>query len=209
MGRRCHGARALSSSTEAVRRRPYSVVLFDEIEKAHPDVFNVLLQILDDGRMTDGHGKTVDFTNTIIIMTSNVGSQVIQDLGGRDREEMERRVTEALRADFKPEFLNRIDETIIFLNLEPDQIGKIVEIQMARLADRLAEQNIELILSDSARDLIARQGYDLIYGARPLKRVIQRQIENPLAMEILEGKILAGAKLSAEADREHIVFRQA
>ena len=195
--------------TEAVRRRPYSVVLFDEIEKAHPDVFNVLLQILDDGRMTDGHGKTVDFTNTIIIMTSNVGSQVIQDLGGRDREEMERRVTEALRADFKPEFLNRIDETIIFLNLKPDQIGKIVEIQMARLADRLAEQNIELILSDSARDLIARQGYDLIYGARPLKRVIQRQIENPLAMEILEGKILAGAKLSAEADREHIVFRQA
>jgi ATP-dependent Clp protease ATP-binding subunit ClpB len=194
--------------TEAVRRRPYSVVLFDEIEKAHPEVFNVLLQILDDGRMTDGHGKTVDFKNTIIIMTSNVGSQVIQELGGRNREEMEHRVTEALRAGFKPEFLNRIDETIIFLNLEPDQIGKIVEIQMARLADRLAEQNIELILSDSARDLIARQGYDPIYGARPLKRVIQRQIENPLAMEILEGKILEGAKLSAEAEGERIVFRQ-
>ena len=194
--------------TEAVRRRPYAVVLFDEIEKAHPEVFNVLLQILDDGRMTDGHGKTVDFKNTIIIMTSNVGSQYIQDLGGRDREEMERRVTEALRAGFKPEFLNRIDETIIFLNLEQDQIGKIVEIQMDRLADRLAEQNIDLILSDSARDLIARQGYDPIYGARPLKRVIQRQIENPLAMEILEGKILEGARLSAEAEGERIVFRQ-
>ncbi len=194
--------------TEAVRRRPYAVVLFDEIEKAHPEVFNVLLQILDDGRMTDGHGKTVDFKNTIIIMTSNVGSQVIQDLGGRDRVEMERRVTEALRAGFKPEFLNRIDETIIFLNLAPDQIGKIVEIQVARLADRLAEQNIELILSTSARDLIARQGYDPVYGARPLKRVIQRQIENPLAMQILEGKMREGARLSAEAEGDRIVFRQ-
>jgi ATP-dependent Clp protease ATP-binding subunit ClpB len=195
--------------TEAVRRRPYSVVLFDEIEKAHPEVFNVLLQILDDGRMTDGHGKTVDFKNTIIIMTSNIGSQFIQELGGRDREEMERRVTEALRAGFKPEFLNRIDETIIFFNLEPDQIGKIVDIQMQHLADRLAEQNIELVLSDSARDLIARQGYDPVYGARPLKRVIQKQIENPLAMEILEGKIADGARLSAEAEGERIVFRQA
>ncbi|MFO7715860.1 ATP-dependent chaperone ClpB [Desulfosarcina sp.] len=194
--------------TEAVRRRPYAVVLFDEIEKAHPEVFNVLLQILDDGRMTDGHGKTVDFKNTIIIMTSNVGSQYIQELGGRDREEMARRVTGALRASFKPEFLNRIDETIIFLNLEPDQIGKIVDIQIGRLSDRLAEQNIELILSGSARDLIARQGYDPVYGARPLKRVIQRQIENPLAMEILEGKIREGTKLSAEAEGERIVFRQ-
>ena len=194
--------------TEAVRRRPYSVVLFDEIEKAHPEVFNVLLQILDDGRMTDGHGKTVDFKNTIIIMTSNVGSQFIQELAGRDREEMERRVTGALRASFKPEFLNRIDETIIFLNLDPDQIGRIVDIQMAHLADRLAEKNIELILSDSARELIARQGYDPVYGARPLKRVIQRQIENPLAMEILEGKILEGTRLSAEAQGEQIVFQK-
>ncbi|HSO19297.1 MAG TPA: AAA family ATPase, partial [Desulfosarcina sp.] len=194
--------------TEAVRRRPYSVVLFDEIEKAHPEVFNVLLQILDDGRMTDGHGKTVDFKNTIIIMTSNIGSQVIQELGGRDREEMERLVTEALRAGFKPEFLNRVDETIIFLNLEPGQIGKIVDIQMERLADRLAEQNIELVLSDSARALIARQGYDPIYGARPLKRVIQRQIENTLAMEILEGRIAEGARISAEAEGDRIAFRQ-
>ncbi len=195
--------------TEAVRRRPYSVVLFDEIEKAHPEVFNVLLQILDDGRMTDGHGKTVDFKNTIIIMTSNIGSQYIQEIGGRDREEMERRVTEALRAGFKPEFLNRIDETIIFLNLEPAQIGKIVDIQMQHLAGRLAEQNIELILSDSARDLIANQGYDPIYGARPLKRVIQRQIENPLAMEILEGKIGEGDRVSAETDGEAVVFYKA
>jgi ATP-dependent Clp protease ATP-binding subunit ClpB len=195
--------------TEAVRRRPYSVVLFDEIEKAHPEVFNVLLQILDDGRMTDGHGKTVDFKNTIIIMTSNIGSQYIQELGGRDREEMERRVNEALRAGFKPEFLNRIDETIIFLNLEPEQIGRIVEIQMQHLAKRLAERNIELVLSDSARDLIAREGFDPIYGARPLKRVIQRMIENPLAMEILAGKILEGTRLSAEAEGERVVFRQA
>jgi ATP-dependent Clp protease ATP-binding subunit ClpB len=184
------------------------VVLFDEIEKAHPEVFNVLLQILDDGRMTDGHGKTVDFKNTLIIMTSNVGSHYIQDLGGRDREEMTRRVTEALRASFKPEFLNRIDETIIFLNLEPEQIARIVEIQIGRLADRLADQNIDLILSDSARELIVRQGFDPAYGARPLKRVIQKQIENPLAMEILEGKISAGARLSAEAEGERIVFRQ-
>jgi len=194
--------------TEAVRRRPYSVVLFDEIEKAHPEVFNALLQILDDGRMTDGHGKTVNFTNTIVIMTSNVGSQFIQELGGSNREEMERRVTEALRASFKPEFLNRIDETIIFLNLRADQIGKIVDIQMARLKDRLADQNIDLVLSDSARELIANQGYDPVYGARPLKRVIQRQIENTLAMEILEGNILEGTKLVAEAEGERIVFRK-
>jgi len=194
--------------TEAVRRRPYSVVLFDEIEKAHPEVFNVLLQILDDGRMTDGHGKTVDFKNTIIIMTSNIGSQYIHELVGRDREEMERRVFEALRAGFKPEFLNRIDETIIFLNLEQEQIGRIVDIQMQHLDKRLAEQNIELVLADSARDLIAREGYDPVYGARPLKRAIQRLVENPLAMEILEGKIAEGTRLSAEAEGERIVFRQ-
>ncbi len=194
--------------TEAVRRRPYSVVLFDEIEKAHPEVFNVLLQILDDGRMTDGHGKTVDFTNTIIIMTSNVGSQFIQELGGSNREEMERRVTEALRTSFKPEFLNRIDETIIFLNLKQDQIGKIVDIQIERLKKRLEEQKIDFVLSDSARDLIARMGYDPVYGARPLKRVIQKQIENTLAMQILEGKVSEGTKLSAETEGERIVFKQ-
>ena len=193
--------------TEAVRRRPYSVVLFDEIEKAHPEVFNVLLQILDDGRMTDGHGKTVDFTNTIIIMTSNVGSRFIQELGADQREEMEQRVTEALRGQFKPEFLNRIDETIIFLNLSPDQIGAIVEIQMARLAQRLAEQKITLTLDASARDLLTRKGYDPVYGARPLKRAIQQYIENPLAMEILKGAIGENTALTACAEGDGIVFR--
>ncbi|MCK4985430.1 MAG: AAA family ATPase, partial [Desulfobacterales bacterium] len=167
--------------TEAVRRRPYSVVLFDEIEKAHPEVFNVMLQILDDGRMTDGQGRTVDFKNTIVIMTSNVGSQWIQELGASDREAMENRVTEALRASFKPEFLNRIDEIIIFQSLAADDILKIVDIQIDRLGQRLADKNIELILSDGSKELIAKKGYDPVYGARPLKRVIQQFIENPLS----------------------------
>ncbi len=193
--------------TEAVRRRPYSVVLFDEIEKAHPEVFNVLLQILDDGRMTDGHGKTVDFKNTIIIMTSNVGSQFIQELGN-NRAEMEKRVTQTLRAQFKPEFLNRIDETIIFMNLTTEEIEKIVAIQIERLSGRLAEKNIELILADSAKKLLSQEGFDPTYGARPLKRVIQRRLENPLALEILKGNVLEGARLSAEAEDDQIVFRQ-
>jgi ATP-dependent Clp protease ATP-binding subunit ClpB len=193
--------------TEAVRRRPYSVVLFDEIEKAHPEVFNVMLQILDDGRMTDGHGRTVDFKNTIVIMTSNVGSQWIQELGASDREAMENRVTEALRASFKPEFLNRIDEIIIFQSLAADDILKIVDIQIDRLGRRLADKNIELILSDGSKELIAKKGYDPVYGARPLKRVIQQFIENPLSLEILEGKIPDGARVSAEAAGDKIVFR--
>ena len=192
--------------TEAIRRRPYSVVLFDEIEKAHPEVFNVLLQILDDGRMTDGHGRTVDFKNTIIIMTSNVGSQWIQELGSNKREEMERRITETLRATFKPEFLNRIDETIIFHNLSKNQIGEIVDIQIERLGKRLAERNIKLVLSDSARSLIAEKGYEPAYGARPLKRAIQKYIENPLSMEILEGRVQDGSSVRAEADGDQIVF---
>ena len=193
--------------TEAVRRRPYAVVLFDEIEKAHPDVFNVLLQILDDGRMTDGHGKTVDFTNTIVIMTSNVGSHIIQELGAGRRAEMERRVTEALRAQFKPEFLNRIDETIIFFNLTADQISAIVDIQMKRLAKRLADRNIALELTLQARQLLADKGYDPIYGARPLKRAIQHYIENPLAMEILKGNIADGVRLQVDARGDEMVFR--
>lgn len=192
--------------TEAVRRRPYSVVLFDEIEKAHPEVFNVLLQILDDGRMTDGHGKTVDFTNTLVIMTSNVGSQYIQTLGADQRREMEQRVMETLRAQFKPEFLNRIDETIVFMNLSPDEIGIIVNIQMARLAKRLAAQKISLTLSDSARALLAQKGYDPVYGARPLKRAIQQYIENPLAMEMLKGAIGENARVEADADGDEMVF---
>jgi ATP-dependent Clp protease ATP-binding subunit ClpB len=195
--------------TEAIRRRPYAVVLFDEIEKAHPDVFNVLLQILDDGRMTDGQGRTVDFKNTIIIMTSNVGSQMIQELAGRDQAEMERRVMEALRAGFKPEFLNRIDETIIFLGLEPEQIAAIVDIQIQHLAKRLAERRMTLELSDAARDLLARKGYDRVYGARPLKRAIQQYIENPLAMEILKGRFDDGAKICADLEGDKIVFAAA
>jgi len=193
--------------TEAVRRRPYAVVLFDEIEKAHPEVFNVLLQILDDGRMTDGKGRTVDFKNTIIIMTSNVGSQMIHNLAENDRAEMERRVMEALRASFKPEFLNRIDETIIFLGLRPEQIAAIVDIQMGHLAGRLAERHITLELSDAARDLLAEKGYDRIYGARPLKRAIQQYIENPLAMELLKGNFGEGTRIRAERDADQIVFK--
>ncbi len=192
--------------TEAVRRRPYSVVLFDEIEKAHPEVFNIMLQILDDGRMTDGHGRTVDFKNSIVIMTSNVGSQWIQELAASDRQEMEQQVTKALRASFRPEFLNRIDEIIIFQSLSADEIVKIVDIQMGRLGRRLADKNIELILSDGAKELIAKNGYDPVYGARPLKRVIQQYIENPLSLEILEGKIPEGTRVRAEAVGDEIVF---
>jgi ATP-dependent Clp protease ATP-binding subunit ClpB len=192
--------------TEAVRRRPYTVVLFDEIEKAHPEVFNVLLQILDDGRMTDGHGKTVDFKNTIVIMTSNVGSHFIQELGSNQRVEMEHRVMDALRSQFKPEFLNRIDETIIFFNLERSQIGAIVDIQMQRLLNRLADQKISLKLTDSAKELLIENGYDPIYGARPLKRAIQHLIENPLALELLKGDIGEGATLRVDARGDRMVF---
>jgi ATP-dependent Clp protease ATP-binding subunit ClpB len=192
--------------TEAVRRRPYSVVLFDEIEKAHPEVFNVLLQILDDGRMTDGHGRTVDFKNTIIIMTSNVGSRWIQELGESRREEMESRVTEALQSKFKPEFLNRIDEIIIFDNLTQEQIAEIVDIQVKRLGSRLAQMNMTLVLSEDARNFLAEKGFDQIYGARPLKRAIQKYIENPLSMEILQGNISEGTKLRADVKGDGVVF---
>ncbi len=193
--------------TEAVRRRPYSVVLFDEIEKAHPEVFNILLQILDDGRMTDGHGRTVDFKNTIIVMTSNVGSQWIQELGISRREEMEAKMTEALHANFKPEFLNRIDDIIIFHNLLPEQIREIVGIQIKRLSARLSEKKINLVISDGALSFLAENGYDPIFGARPLKRAIQKYIENPLAMEILKGRVLKGASVTAEAENDQIIFR--
>lgn len=192
--------------TEAVRRQPYAVVLFDEIEKAHPEVFNVLLQILDDGRMTDGHGRTVDFKNTLIIMTSNVGSQWIRELDSSDRKAMKKRVSEALRASFKPEFLNRIDENIIFHNLTLEQIREIVHIQIGHLADRLTEKQMELVLSDEAVALIAEKGYDPVYGARPLKRAIQQLIENPLSMAVLKGNIPEGSRIKAEADKNQIRF---
>jgi ATP-dependent Clp protease ATP-binding subunit ClpB len=192
--------------TEAVRRRPYSVILFDEIEKAHPEVFNILLQILDDGRMTDGHGRTVDFKNSLIIMTSNIGSQHVQELGQQNRAEMVTRIMAALRASFKPEFLNRIDETIIFHNLTPDQLSEIVSIQIKQLELRLSEQNIDLVLADNAVKFLADRGYDPTYGARPLKRVIQKHIENPLSMKILQGDILPGNRIRIDAQGEDLVF---
>jgi ATP-dependent Clp protease ATP-binding subunit ClpB len=192
--------------SEAVRRKPYSVVLFDEVEKAHHDVFNVLLQVLDDGRITDGQGRTVDFKNTVIILTSNIGSQyIMEDLS---KDERNRRVMEALRNHFRPEFLNRIDEIIIFDRLDDRQITKIVDIQLQRLLARLEKQNIRLTLTDAARKLLAREGYDPAYGARPLKRVIQREILDPLSLEILDGHFLEGDRITADADGEHLVFRK-
>ncbi len=193
--------------TESVRRRPYSVVLFDEIEKAHPEVFNALLQILDDGRMTDGHGRTVDFKNTIIVMTSNVGSQWIQELGADDRDEMEKRIMGSLRASFKPEFLNRVDDIIIFHNLTSEQLIDIVKIQLRLVEKRLEDRHISLEVSDNAKGLLAEEGFDPAYGARPLKRAIQRHIENPLAMEMLAGKVGDGAHIVADVEDGKIVFK--
>ncbi len=190
--------------SEAVRRKPYSVVLFDEIEKAHHDVFNVLLQVLDDGRITDGQGRTVDFKNTVIIMTSNIGSQFITE--EESSEGRSRLVMDALRAHFRPEFLNRVDEIIIFDRLTEEDLKKIVEIQLSRLTKRLAQQNITLKLSDSAETLIAREGYDPVYGARPLKRAIQRYLLDPLSMNILEGKFGEGQTIRAEAKNGAIEF---
>ncbi len=194
--------------TEAVRRHPYSVVLFDEIEKAHPDVFNALLQILDDGRMTDGKGRTVDFKNTVLIMTSNVGSQWITDLNGKNGKELEKRVMDALRDTFRPEFLNRIDETIIFNSLGPDEIKKIVEIQMDYLRKRLADNKITLNMTDKAKEFVANMGFDPVYGARPLKRTIQHLIQDPLAMKILAGDINEGNQLTIDVRDGEVVFQQ-
>jgi ATP-dependent Clp protease ATP-binding subunit ClpB len=188
--------------TEAIRRRPYAVVLFDEIEKAHPDVFNVLLQILDDGRLTDAKGRTVDFKNTVLIMTSNLGSREIQEAEG-DEKEVREAVLQELRAHFKPEFLNRIDDTVIFHQLSRDQIAQIIDVQLERLRAMLAERNIQLVLDDSARQLLAREGYDPNYGARPLKRAIQTLIQNPLAVKLLASEVLPGqtVKVSAKGDQ--------
>ena len=193
--------------TEAVRRRPYSVVLFDEIEKAHPEVFNALLQILEDGRMTDGQGRTVDFKNTVIIMTSNLGSQYIQDLAGTNRKEMERQVMTALRDAFKPEFLNRVDEIIIFNSLGREEIKSIVEIQLKRLRQNLASRKMALEITDRAKALLADKGYDPVYGARPLKRTIQRLIQDPLAVKILEGEFKDGDRIKTDSDGEELIFR--
>jgi ATP-dependent Clp protease ATP-binding subunit ClpB len=195
--------------TEAVRRRPYSIVLMDEIEKAHPEVFNILLQILDDGRLTDGHGRTVDFKNTVVIMTSNIGSQWIMDLGEKDYEEMRRRVMDAVKAHFKPEFLNRVDELVIFHSLGLEQIKAIVEIQVKKLEKRLLERRIQLNMTERAKEWLAKEGFDPAYGARPLKRVIQKEIQDKLALRILEGKFKDGSTITAEVDdrKGELVFR--
>jgi ATP-dependent Clp protease ATP-binding subunit ClpB len=206
--------------TEAVRRRPYSVVLFDEIEKAHPDVFNVLLQILDDGRLTDSQGRMVDFRNTVLIMTSNIGSHVIMEgvgesadgrTGGReDWGLIEERVRAELRNHFRPEFLNRVDDVVVFRPLSREDIDKIVDLQMAKLDTLLAEKGLTLKLMPAARELIADRGYDPVYGARPLKRVIQRLVQNPIALAVLEGGYLPGDTVLADREGDHLVFtRQA
>jgi ATP-dependent Clp protease ATP-binding subunit ClpB len=190
--------------SEAVRRRPYSVVLFDEIEKAHHEVFNVLLQVLDDGRITDGQGRTVDFKNVVIIMTSNIGSQFITE--EESSENRSRLVMDALRAHFRPEFLNRVDDIIIFDRLTENDLKRIVEIQLARLTKRLEQQKITLELSDRAKAFIVREGYDPVYGARPLKRVIQKQILDPLSLDILDGKFHDGQVIRVDATSSGLTF---
>ena len=192
--------------TEAIRRRPYSVVLFDEIEKAHPDVFNVLLQILDDGRLTDSKGRTVDFKNTVLIMTSNLGSREIQAAEG-DEKQVREAVLQELRLNFKPEFLNRVDDVVIFHQLSQQQIGMIIDVQLERLRSMLAERNIKLILENSARELLMREGYDPSYGARPLKRAIQSLIQNPLAVKLLQGEITPGQTIRLSANGDLMDFK--
>jgi ATP-dependent Clp protease ATP-binding subunit ClpB len=193
--------------TEAVRRRPYSVLLFDEIEKAHPDVFNILLQILDDGRLTDGHGRTVDFKNTIAVMTSNIGGQWLQDpsLGDEERKD---RTMEALRATFKPEFINRIDDIVIFRSLAMEDIERIIDIQLGLIRKRLQERKLTLELTEAAKEYISSEGYSPVYGARPLKRVLQKQILDTLAMNLLEGSFVEGDRIVIDSDGGRIVLRK-
>src|SRR4029077_15169307 len=193
--------------TEAVRRRPYSVILLDEMEKAHPDVFNVLLQVLDDGRLTDGQGRTVDFRNTVIIMTSNLGSQVIQEYSGeKNYAKMKSAVMEIVQQSFRPEFINRIDDIVVFHPLGTQQIRAIVDIQLVYLRKRLQERSMDLTLDDAARDLLGQAGFDPVYGARPLKRAIQQQIENPLAQKILQGEFVPGDRIRISARDGELIF---
>jgi len=196
--------------TEIVRRHPFSVILFDEIEKAHQDVFNILLQILDDGRLTDGQGRVVNFKNSILIMTSNIGSQWIYEMNESNREIMEQKITESLREKFKPEFLNRIDEIIIFNNLTKEQIIEISNIQINILKQRLKNKKIELEITTRVKEFLAEKGFDSRYGARPLKRTIQRYIQDPLALLILENRFNEGDKVKADLDTQSgkIVFRK-
>jgi ATP-dependent Clp protease ATP-binding subunit ClpB len=196
--------------TEAIRRRPYSVVLFDEIEKAHPDVFNVLLQILDDGRLTDSQGRVVDFRNTVIIMTSNVGSQLIVDAGAQPSDQawarLEQRVRDELRNYFRPEFLNRVDDVIVFHQLSRSDILQIVELQLGHLERLLAQRHMGFDVAPEAKQLLAEQGYDPVFGARPLKRVIQRLLQNPIALEVLEGQYHAGDVIRVDRQGDALRF---
>jgi len=194
--------------TEAVRRRPYSVILFDEIEKAHPEVFNVLLQILEDGRLTDGHGRTVDFKNTVVIMTSNIGGHFLQQAADRDSKEVRDMVLEALRTQFRPEFLNRIDEVIVFSSLGMEEIKRIVDIQLRVLSKRLAERKLGIELTDGAKEYLAAEGFDPVYGARPLKRAIQRLILDPLALKVLQGKFQEGDTVLVDVQHGELAFLQ-
>jgi len=194
--------------TEAVRRKPYSVILLDEVEKAHPDVFNVLLQVLDDGRMTDGQGRTVDFKNTVIVMTSNLGSQMIQSMAGDDYQVIKLAVMGEVKSYFKPEFLNRIDEVVVFHALDEKNIASIARIQLHYLEARVAQMEMKLEVSDAALMELAREGFDPLYGARPLKRAIQQQIENPLAKEILSGRFGPKDIIRVEVEEGRIVFEQ-
>jgi ATP-dependent Clp protease ATP-binding subunit ClpB len=195
------------SLTEAVRRRPYQVILFDEVEKAHPDVFNVLLQVLDDGRLTDGQGRTVDFRNTLIVLTSNLGSEALASLPeGADVERARAAVMEAVRAAFRPEFLNRLDEILLFRRLSRDDMKGIVTIQLERLRKLLADRKIILEVDNAASAWLANAGYDPVYGARPLKRVIQRELQNPLAQQILEGHIPDGSIVHVGAGDKGLVI---
>lgn len=196
--------------TEAIRRRPYSVLLLDEVEKAHPDVFNILLQVLDDGRLTDGQGRTVDFRNTVIVMTSNLGSGIIQQKAGEENyEAMKSAVMEEVGTHFRPEFINRVDEVVVFHPLAGSQIHGIAKIQIEILNKRLQEQDLELELDEAAMDLLAEVGYDPVYGARPLKRAIQRMIENPLAQRLLQGDFMPDDIIRATVDGSQLVFEKA
>ena len=198
--------------TEAVRRRPYSVVLFDEIEKAHPEVLNVLLQLLDDGRLTDNKGRTVDFKNTVVIMTSNLGSQYIAERARRESAELDegtrRLVMDALREHFRPEFLNRVDEIIVFHPLGRDHIKRIVDIQLRNLMKRLQERKIEVTLTEAAKNHLADEGYDPVYGARPLKRTLQRRLLDPLAMRVLQGDFRDGDRIMVDAGPGGLTFEK-
>ncbi|MBL8460856.1 MAG: AAA family ATPase, partial [Zoogloea sp.] len=195
--------------TEQVRRKPYSVILFDEVEKAHPDVFNVLLQVLDDGRMTDGQGRTVDFKNTVIVMTSNLGSQMIQQMSGDDYQIIKLAVMGEVKTYFRPEFINRIDEVVVFHALDEKNIASIARIQLGYLEKRLAKLDMRLEASDAALTELARAGFDPVFGARPLKRAIQEQVENPLAKRILEGHFAAKDTIRVECDNGKIMFSKA